>query len=80
MDEIRDGRRERKREGREWEMEESVTRERSSTVQQYIYLFIYIYMCLCVEGNYIVSNDVISVLELSQSVDGYNLQRSGKNI
>ena len=35
MDERRDDERERKREGREWKMEESVTRGRSSTVLQY---------------------------------------------
>jgi|688.fasta_scaffold380312_1 hypothetical protein len=63
MDERRDDERERKREGREWKMEESVTRGRSSTVLQYSRLYLFIYMCVCllVDGNYIVSNDVISL-------------------
>lgn len=55
-------------------------RKKQYSTAGYIFIYIYIYVCLCVEGNYIVSNDVISVLEVSQSVDGYNLQRSGKNI
>ena len=45
MDERGDAKRERKGEGREWEIEETVTRERSSTVQLVGYIFIN--MCVC---------------------------------